>query len=105
MKSKCQSVVRSIAIVAAVMASGAAFGQSRHSAIVSKDVQRFSMGKSSFVPARIVTTSLPLTQKSVQLIGRRFSEPEVVQVKMTGMPPYVISKGVARMQYQHRSKK
>ena len=98
-------MVKTFAIVVAVLSSSVAFGQARiQNPIVSKDVQRISLGKTSFVPARIVTTSYPMSSKSVQLMGRRFSEPEDVKVQLSGMPSHVISKGVARMQYQKRSK-
>src|SRR5687768_11181879 len=106
MKNKHQTMIKTFAIVVAVMASSAAFGQSRiQTPIVSKDVQRIGLSKSFFIPARIVTTNYPISSKSVQLVGYRYSEPAVAPVKTTGMPSHVISKGVARMQYERRFKK
>jgi hypothetical protein len=105
MTNKFESMLKSVALALAVLACGSAFGQDRdQNRALSKDVNRYSQRKTAIAPARIVTTSYPVTSKSVQLIGRRFTQPEVVEVKMTGIPPQVISKGVARMQYERRSK-
>jgi hypothetical protein len=69
-----------------------------------KEVQKLQLRKSAFVPARVESGSLFHISKAVQLLNIPATRVRP-EVQMTGTPSSVISKGVARMQYERRFKK
>jgi hypothetical protein len=109
MKPKTNTTLRILACMAFMLVTSGAIAQ-RDGGIapqaISKDVQRFAMRKMIFVPARIVTAPYQLSSKPVQLIGKRtVANTDFQKVQMTGIPSHVISKGVARMQYERTNPK
>lgn len=73
---------------------------------ISKDVQRMQYSNVEFVPATIETgNSVVHVSKGIALTSVSRSSRATGVVKMTGMPASVISKGVARMQYERSIKK
>jgi hypothetical protein len=68
---------------------------------ISKDVQRLQFRQVAYVPATITTGSaVPVVSKGVQQISVRKAARPSVRITTTGTPSWVISKGVARMQYE-----
>ena len=68
---------------------------------ISKDVQRMQYSNVEYTPATIVTgNSTTHLSKGISLASVRRSSEATGTIKMTGMPSSVISKGVARMQYE-----
>jgi hypothetical protein len=70
--------------------------------LVSKEVQRLQFKKYVFVPARISTGDITtLSSKGIhQMNAKRTATERTGTVTMGGTPSWVISKGVARMQYE-----
>jgi len=105
----------SIAIITLVFVGINAFGQDNQSQdndrktnypywIISKDVQKLQFNDAEYVATPAVTGFTPLS-KGVQLFSQTRSEDAGNQVKMTGVPSSVISKGVARMQVERNNQK
>lgn len=70
---------------------------------ISKDVQRLQFKDTEFQPALVSTgNSQWVTSKRVIQQDARAARPSG-KVAMTGTPAHVISKGVARMQYENRN--
>ena len=68
----------------------------------SKEVTKIQM-KPAFRPARVVTGEIVGT-KAVNAVRLTNLSEGGTKVKMTGLPPGAISKGVARMQYRKGNK-
>lgn len=86
----------------------AAIGQPETSRFpaLSKDVQKVQVRKNERHSTRIVTVNLPNSSKSVQMIPMDRARPvRIKEVTMGGFPAHVISKGVARMQFERARKK
>ena len=67
----------------------------------SKDVQKIQFKNSQYTPAAVSTTDLvSLSSKGISRVGYKSSPTSSSQVQMTGMPSSVISKGIARMNYE-----
>ena len=64
---------------------------------ISKEVQRMQYKAVQFTPVVVTTGGASAITKEVQKIN--YQPAKVVTVKMTGTPPHVISKGVARRQF------
>jgi hypothetical protein len=71
---------------------------------ISKDVQKIQFRDNTYEPSRIITAHLLPSSKEVTRIQKRSDQKSPVVVAMTGMPSTVISKGVARKQFE-RSKR
>lgn len=88
-----------------MLLTSAAIAQSERSIpanLISKGVHRLQLKESFFVPARVVTGDVLRSTKSVNYVSLWNSREVYGTVKMTGTPSHVISKGVARMQYEKR---
>jgi hypothetical protein len=73
---------------------------------ISKDVQRLQFRDIEFQPINITTgTQIIPVSKGVSFMHTNRNPQRAVVVKMTGMPSSVISKGVARMQYEREMKR
>lgn len=73
---------------------------------ITKDVQRIQLRNPVFVPANVTTGNTGLTvSKGVQQAQVKRSFEPTGKVAMTGTPSWVISKGVARMQYERNNKR
>jgi hypothetical protein len=109
MKQQLKQRIKLLASAMFVLLASAAVAQ-RDGGIppqaISKEIQKFAMRKMVFVPARVVAGPYLFTSKSVQTIGRPTSETRSYsRVQMTTLPSHVISKGVARMQYERANSK
>jgi hypothetical protein len=86
----------------------ASFGQQKNShpyRAISKDVQRLQIKSEWYEPARITTGDVTaISSKGVHQINARRSARHTGSVQMNGTPSWVISKGVARMQYEKNNK-
>lgn len=72
---------------------------------ISKDVQRFQFRNIEVAPLTITTGNAAWVQsKGVSQTYTKRSDATTGKVVMTGMPSSVISKGVARMQYEKNNK-
>jgi len=70
--------------------------------LISKEVQRLQFKKYVFVPARISTGDIAtLSSKGIHQINAKRTQ-QTGTVTMGGTPSWVISKGVARMQYERK---
>ena len=86
----------------------AAMGQHEASRFpaLSKDVQKVQVRKNERYSTRIVTVNLPNSSKSVQMVPRDRARPvRIREVTLGGFPAHVISKDVARMQFERGRKK
>jgi hypothetical protein len=72
--------------------------------VISKDVQKLQFTGVDYVENPAVTGPAPVS-KGVQLFSRNKSDEAANMVKMTGVPSFVISKGVARMQAERSNQK
>jgi hypothetical protein len=71
--------------------------------LISKDVQRLQFRNYEFVPARISTGDLAtLSSKGVNQINAKKATQQTGTVVTGGTPSWVISKGMARMQYERK---
>ncbi len=71
--------------------------------IISKDVQRLQFRNAEYKPARITTGDLnAVSSKGIARVVAKSSSHTYTNVQMKGMPSHVISKGVARMQYERK---
>lgn len=86
----------------------AAFGQQKDGHthhVVSKDVQRMQIKNEWFEPARITTGDVAaVSSKGVNQLAAKRSHRRSGTIKTGGTPSWVISKGVARMQYEKNNK-
>ena len=72
---------------------------------ISKGVQQLQFKNTTYVPAKITTGDLAtVSGKGVNKFSTRRSN-DFTAVQMTGTPSWVISKGVARMQYERNKSK
>lgn len=71
---------------------------------VSKEVQKFQLRKTTTEPLTLMTGNFTHISKSVQFVNARLYT-TYTPVVMKGMPSRVISKGVARMQYERDLKR
>jgi hypothetical protein len=72
---------------------------------ISKDVQRIQYRNVQFQPATIkIGDVAQFSTKGISRVQRKQTTPSI-EVKMNGMPSHVISKGVARMQYERNGNK
>lgn len=86
---------------AAVAQENAAKSETYPYHTISKDVQRLQFRNVEFTPARITTGDLlTVSSKGVSRISASRSAATPSNVQLKGMPSHVISKGVARMQYE-----
>jgi hypothetical protein len=69
---------------------------------ISKDVQRMQFRGYQLQMPVISTTNMVFSSKGIHSFSAKPQSTGTVQ--MTGMPSYVISKGVARMQYERNNK-
>lgn len=87
-------------------ASVVSFGQQandRQYPAISKDVQRLQIKDDWYKPAQLTTGDVAaVSSKGVHRIGK--GKTQATSVRTGGMPSWVISKGVARMQYEKNNK-
>jgi hypothetical protein len=69
---------------------------------ISKDVQRMQFRDYQMEMPRITTGNVVFSSKGIHRFTTKQEASGTVQ--MTGMPSYIISKGVARMQYERNQK-
>jgi hypothetical protein len=69
---------------------------------ISKDVQKMQFKNKRYTTADITTSTSFPSSKGVAMIVTRNERRTAGRVKMEGMPSNVISKGVARMQYENK---
>lgn len=68
---------------------------------IGNELQRFQFRNVTFVPAVIVTNNGPQSSKGItEIQSRPAKRVQPTKVKLAGTPSWVISKGVARMQYE-----
>ncbi|HEY9006600.1 hypothetical protein [Ohtaekwangia sp.] len=68
---------------------------------ISKDVQRLPYRNVKYIPAKISTGDLALNvSKGVQRLNAQRAPRQTGYITMPGYPAWIISKGVARMQYE-----
>ncbi|MBT1703601.1 hypothetical protein [Chryseosolibacter indicus] len=73
---------------------------------ISKDIQKFQLKDYQFTPATVQTGSLVWVQsKPVASTYQQDKDVKPAKVVMTGTPASVISKDVARMQYERNKRK
>lgn len=71
---------------------------------LSKDVQRLQIKDEWYKPAQITTGDVAaVSSKGVHRISKK-DEPRTTYVRTGRMPSWVISKGVARMQYEKNNR-
>jgi hypothetical protein len=69
--------------------------------IISKEVQRLQFRDTEYTPAQVTTGDVAfVSSKGVNQLNAKRSVKTYAAVKRDGMPSWVISKGVARMQYE-----
>lgn len=69
--------------------------------IITKDVQRLQFRNTEYAPATVTTGDVAfVSTKGVQQVNAKRVSRTAAVVKRDGMPSWVISKGVARMQYE-----
>src|SRR4051812_46199918 len=101
---------RTVILLSLVVAGCVAYGQQEPQKsnypywTISKDVQRYQYRNVQFQPAVINTADVAgMSSKGVsQILKKRNTA--TGSVLLTGMPSHVISKGVARMQYEKTNK-
>jgi hypothetical protein len=72
---------------------------------ISKDVQRIQIKSDWYEPASITTgDAAAVSGKGISRIHAKPSARSAAQVQMNGTPSWIISKGVARMQYEKNNK-
>ena len=79
-----------------------AFAQSENTnpAWISKDVQKIQYRNSPIASSVVTTAARPLVSKGVAVIANRQTSAATSRVAMTGTPASVISKPVAKQQYE-----
>ena len=71
---------------------------------ISKPVQKIAYKNAEYVPAKITTGSpSPVISKGVHYATLRRPSKKAAVLKTNGTPAWVISKGVARMQYERKN--
>jgi hypothetical protein len=101
-----KKLVLGLCVVAGV--STVSFGQQNDGhtyRIISKDVQRLQIKNEWYEPARVTTGDVAAVGgKGVNQLNAKRSDQRSGTVKTGGTPSWVISKGVARMQYEKSNK-
>jgi hypothetical protein len=93
-----------LVLFASATAAVAQRGENYPAHSISKDVQKIQFRNTKHVSSRVITAHLHPSSKEVTSIRQRGNKKFPVVVTMNGMPSTVISKEVARMQFE-RSKK
>jgi hypothetical protein len=98
---------KSILFIAFSLLSMAVFAQVSESYpywTISKDVQKMQFKNKVHTPSAVTTSTKVLSSKGIVILQQRRETSRPTVIRMEGMPSSVISKGVARMQYENSNK-
>jgi hypothetical protein len=95
-----------LSVVVLIMAATWTYAQETYPIhTISKDVQKIQFRGKAHTPSSMVTGDLTaLSSKGVARLQPKLTSNTGVVIKTTGIPPHVISKGVARMQYERMAR-